>query len=776
MTLREHLLSKGFDFNPERLDGQFHEYKTETKKGWYIGKTTDQGTLFTWGCWRTGEKFSCAIGWSGTVGERDQASAELEQVYRAQKATKNAKAQKRAQREWTETQNIGPSKYLLGKNLPGTTDLVKTTANSWGEADLLVPMFDENGTLWNLQRIQPDGFKSFLPGGRTEGLSLAFPGTDENLVYVCEGFATAFSVWLALGSRIAVLCAFSAKNMPAIAKQAAKKWKEVVIAADNDKSKVENVGLLVAKECATLVDRITFPTILSLGSDFNDLWQENPDQVGQQLLLDRTDELIQLLKGKQMTKQDSFNNVEQAPVAATTDTNKASLTAPSGEIVELSTKRKIPPESEVAKILFDMYGSDMVRYGKDMFRWVGTHWKHVTDDEKVSMTHEIQQLEPTYGSKKAQATLDTFHASLALATHDMWAPNPWRVNLANGTLHILKNDGAYSSEWKPHDKRDFCTNLIPITFDPIAKNQAFLDIIEKVIAGDDSDGKRIAIQEMYGACLAPIFPRLFMLWGPQGTGKSSIITPLQELMNKENISFLGPTDLKAGPLLESAVGKLVNMDTDVKYDALIEDSVIKKIEDRIPQTINRKYKTAIQAPLPAVHVFGGNDIPGTIDRGSRAHERRWTFIGFTNNVLPADGGLYDRDFSAEVFRQNASGVLNFALDGLKRLLERKGIFTQPVSGKVKMKEWLESNDVMALFMRDIAEGEVRDLVLGEDLKVERVALWEAFKNWHSEARNGPPRFGKNKFYEALGSRNLVQGVQVQGVRCFKGLGLRSGLM
>jgi len=83
---------------------------------------------------------------------------------------------------------------------------------------LLVPMFDENGMLWNLQTIADNGTKRFMRGGRIEGcfsiIGEFTPDTSE-AVFV-EGYATGDSVHRA--SSFPVIVTFNTANMPRVAR------------------------------------------------------------------------------------------------------------------------------------------------------------------------------------------------------------------------------------------------------------------------------------------------------------------------------------------------------------------------------------------------------------------------------------------------------------------------------------------------------------------------------------------------------------------------------
>lgn len=82
---------------------------------------------------------------------------------------------------------------------------------------LLVPMYDDEGRLWNLQRIKPDGEKRFLYGARVDGLFAiigCFTGAREAVIG--EGYATMDAVHRASG--LPCVVAFNTANLVKVAR------------------------------------------------------------------------------------------------------------------------------------------------------------------------------------------------------------------------------------------------------------------------------------------------------------------------------------------------------------------------------------------------------------------------------------------------------------------------------------------------------------------------------------------------------------------------------
>jgi len=150
-----------------------------------------------------------------------------------------------AAQAWSAAAASKPHPYLSAKGVENyglkvaTADLV---ARLWSAEDgewkdgvtvvrrgeLLLPMKDAEGRLWNLQRIDAKGRKRFIMGGRVKGTFCRIEGEGE--AWLVEGYATGATVRAATGA--AVVVAFSAGNLAPVSRALAGQLRGV--AADND--------------------------------------------------------------------------------------------------------------------------------------------------------------------------------------------------------------------------------------------------------------------------------------------------------------------------------------------------------------------------------------------------------------------------------------------------------------------------------------------------------------------------------------------------------------
>jgi putative DNA primase/helicase len=180
-----------------------------------------------------------------------------------------AKAADKAQRLWDSAAKADqPHAYLQRKGIAPHGARLKYGC-------LLIPVFDQAGTLANLQFIRPDGSKSFLKGGRVEGCSYRIPG-DPVRICIVEGFATGATIAEITGATVIV--AFNAGNLLAVAEAVSKTaaGAGIIVCADDDWKRKGNPGLAKARAAArTIGARLAVPSFgvsrRDRDTDFNDL-------------------------------------------------------------------------------------------------------------------------------------------------------------------------------------------------------------------------------------------------------------------------------------------------------------------------------------------------------------------------------------------------------------------------------------------------------------------------------------------------------------------------
>lgn len=664
-------------------------------------------------------------------------------------------AAKKCEALWSRAIDRGTTAYLERK---GLSKFYGARIDPDRPSNLLVSLRDVEQKLWNLQKILPEKFgnaqidKIFMEGAKIKGLfhtiGEIFP---KGRIFICEGFATGASIHEA--TTHAVIVAFNSGNLLPVAKniRGAYPEAEITICGDDDQwtkksdGTLWNVGREKAKFAAGAINASKiFPRFKNLQSrptDFNDLSQ---------------------LEGIQSVKEQILNAKAVKELESCLELTK-------------DGKIKRPSEDKIVQTLVDFFEGEIIHQDGELFKFENTHWQHQGEENVRKIKLMLQFVS---GQNLNHAQIERAYKHLLLKTptapKNMFQPNPFTANFLNGTLSISKmpNEHAYRREFRPHSYADYITNVIPLNYEPekLEANFEFLHAVDRIFESDPDKGDKIkSLKELFGSCLTPLFPRIFLLVGPPGSGKSTFSILASKLISQDNLSMVEPHEFR-GFHMESMLGKLVNISTDIRTNEPIDDAMMKKIEDRVPVRIDRKFKTPVMAWLPAIHIFGCNKLPPNYEGDSRAFTRRTTILEF--KAFKATGH-FNRNFANEVFAASPGGVLNFALEGLEMLLSNGGHFSQPASGAVALEEWQDDFDPVAQFFKDLYNNEIEGqskLEAGVEFKIERKKMWEIFCEWHEESFNRFPRFSKNKFYRQVENKFCTI-IPYAGVRYFKGVKL-----
>jgi putative DNA primase/helicase len=134
------------------------------------------------------------------------------------------------------------------------------------KSQLIIPLYDKNVSLANIQTITPTGQKRFLKGGQVKGCFAIFGDwAQSSTMLIAEGAATAISLHEHTGH--CAIAAMSANNLLEVSEiiKSLRPDAELILCADNDSS---GIGETKAREAAIAVrGKLLIPPTLG---DWND--------------------------------------------------------------------------------------------------------------------------------------------------------------------------------------------------------------------------------------------------------------------------------------------------------------------------------------------------------------------------------------------------------------------------------------------------------------------------------------------------------------------------
>ena len=172
---------------------------------------------------------------------------EREEKQRLQAEADERKAQgsaaKRAERMWRGKSVDRDCPYLDRKQVQNHGCKIN------GKGNLLVPLFDIDGQIWNMQEIHADGYKPYLTGARVNDCFCIIGEitSADQIVCIAEGYATGASVYEATG--YTTIIAFQSGNIDKVGIAVRSKYLklQLVYCADDDSATL-NAGIKAANK------------------------------------------------------------------------------------------------------------------------------------------------------------------------------------------------------------------------------------------------------------------------------------------------------------------------------------------------------------------------------------------------------------------------------------------------------------------------------------------------------------------------------------------------
>ncbi|MBL3598703.1 MAG: toprim domain-containing protein [gamma proteobacterium endosymbiont of Lamellibrachia anaximandri] len=235
--LREHMLSNGI-VPPEHFErtGEIQRWNTDGRKGkengWCVIFPDGLGAQYgDWSLSEDGYNWQARSHSAMSSKDKEELRRQVERA-RAKRDVERELVQKKAAEKcrelWSKAGSVHVDhSYLKSKGIPayGLHQL---------REQLLVPLRID-GELVNLQFISPDGKKRFKTGGRKKSAYHAIGKPINQILVICEGYATGASIHQATGHAVAI--AFDAGNLLPVSKSLRAKHPEfrIIFAADDDR-------------------------------------------------------------------------------------------------------------------------------------------------------------------------------------------------------------------------------------------------------------------------------------------------------------------------------------------------------------------------------------------------------------------------------------------------------------------------------------------------------------------------------------------------------------
>lgn len=327
-----------------------------------------------------------------------------------------------------------------------------------------------------------------------------------------------------------------------------------------------------------------------------------------------------------------------------------------------------------------------------IYLYNGNYWAEVDRNEFEKFLGEAAE---KMGVEEYDAKLYLFREALLkqfLALEYLPTPEPDKdnvlINLSNGTFEIsTKFQGL-----RKFNRDDFLTYQLPFDFDESKAAPRFQKYLDRVLP---DKSRQLVLAEFLGYVFvrngssALKAEKALILYGKGANGKSvffEVVTAVFGTHNVSNFSLQNLTEEKG--FYRAKIGtKLVNYASEISTK--LEPSLFKQMVSGEPVEACLKYGQPFTMEQYAKFIFNSNELPRDVEH-THAYFRRFLIIPF-DVTIPDDE--QDKDLHHKIIESELSGVFNWILEGLRRLLANCNFTHCEAADNILAKYKMESDSV-----------------------------------------------------------------------------------
>ncbi len=298
----------------------------------------------------------------------------------------------------------------------------------------------------------------------------------------------------------------------------------------------------------------------------------------------------------------------------------------------------------------------------------GSYWNEI---DKEQFQYFLGNVALKMGVEKFKGKIHTFKEDLFKQfMADAYLPTPKTnrnnvlINLLNGTFEITPKK-QYLREFR---QEDFITHQLPFEYDLGATAPLFQKYLDEVLPDTD---KQKVLAEYAGYIFIKTnvlkLEKMLILYGTGANGKSVFFEIINALLGNENVSNYSLQTLTddKGYHRAKIANKLVNYASEI--NGKLEADIFKQIASGEPIDARLPYGEPFIIHDYAKLIFNCNELPKDVEH-TNAFFRRFLIVGFDVTIAESQ---QDKELAKKIINNELSGVFNWILQGLDRILKQK---------------------------------------------------------------------------------------------------------
>ncbi|MDP4238620.1 MAG: phage/plasmid primase, P4 family [Bacteroidota bacterium] len=264
------------------------------------------------------------------------------------------------------------------------------------------------------------------------------------------------------------------------------------------------------------------------------------------------------------------------------------------------------------------------------------------------------------------------------------------INLKNGTFEISPK----GNKLRAFDRADFLTYQLPFAYEPNATAPQYNTFLNRVLPDIE---RQNVLAEFLSFVFVPTsilkIEKALLLYGTGANGKSVFFDIVCALLGEENVSNFGLESLldDKGQTRAKIADKLLNYVSELKSNIRNGDdnNKLKTLFSGEPIEARLLYCDPFTIKDYAKFIFNCNELPKNTEQ-TNAYFRRFLIINFDQTIPENE---QDKELSNKIIATELSGVFNWVLSGLERLLKQRNFSECTAVNEARKQYELESDSV-----------------------------------------------------------------------------------
>lgn len=246
------------------------------------------------------------------------------------------------------------------------------------------------------------------------------------------------------------------------------------------------------------------------------------------------------------------------------------------------------------------------------------------------------------------------------------------------------------------------------------------------------DEDALFLQEWLGAALLGIatrYHRIVLLHGPRGCGKSTLIDIMQSVFPEGSVSNIPLQKWGDDTYLCHLAGARLNVVSELPDDRIRQLDRLKSIPEGATLQVRDVYASAFTFQPKAAHIFACNSIPDMPGFQDAVGDRLAPILMDSRGQGSVRGtGKDDRDLKAKIVSRELPGIVYWAIEGARRLLDR-GKLEIPATIQDQLNELARDADAIGAWLNERTDmGRTGQWTKASDLH-------DDFKKWCESSRH-----------------------------------------